>query len=330
MKRTRIAGIGYYVPENVVTNFDLMKMMDTSNEWIIERTGIEERHYVSPEQGTSDLGVAATQKAIAMAGIAVEDIELIICATISSDYFFPGSAFQIQAKLGLATVPAFDIKVACSGFTYGLSIADQFVKTGQYKNVLLVGAEVQSNALNMTTEGRDMAVLFGDGAGAAILQPSDDDSGILSTHLHADGNYSDILWAEVPSCRLKPHISYELIDAGRHFPQMNGREVFRNAIVRFPEVINEALEANNLTVEDIAQIIPHQANLRITQSVAKRLGIGMDQVYSNIHKYGNTTAASIPIALCDALDEGKFKRGDYIILASFGAGFSWGAVTIKW
>ncbi len=330
MIRTKIAGIGHYVPENVVTNFDLMEKMDTSNEWIIERSGIEERRYVSEGQGTSEMGTEAARKAIDMAGIAVEEVDLIICATISSDYFFPGSAFQIQAQLGLTGIGAFDIKVACSGFVYGLSIADQFVKTGQYKNILLVGAEVQSNALNMSNEGRDMAVLFGDGAGAAILQPSKDDSGILSSHLHADGNFTKELWAEVPSCRLKPHISHELMDEGRHFPQMNGREVFRNAVVKFPAVIKEALEANNLAVEDITQIIPHQANLRITQAVAKRLGIGMDQVYSNIHRYGNTTAASIPIAMSDALAEGKFKRGDYLILASFGAGFSWGAVALKW
>ncbi len=330
MLSTRIAGIGYHVPENVVTNYDLMDMMDTSNEWIIERTGIEKRRYVSEMEGTSDLGTTAAHKAIEMAGIAAKNIDLIICATISSDYFFPGSAFQIQNKLGLNGIGAFDIRVACSGFVYGLSIADQFIKTGQYKNILLVGAEVQSNALDFSTEGRDMAVLFGDGAGAAILQPCNGESKIYSSHLHADGKYSQVLWAEVPACYLKPHISHELLDAGRHFPSMNGREVFRNAIVRFPEVIKEALAANNFTKSDISLIIPHQANLRITQAVAKRLDISMDVVYSNIHKYGNTTAASIPIAMCEALAEEKFKRGDNLILASFGAGFSWGAIALKY
>ncbi|MCK5330295.1 MAG: ketoacyl-ACP synthase III [Candidatus Marinimicrobia bacterium] len=330
MLSTKIAGIGYHVPEKVITNFDLMEMMDTSNEWIIERTGIEKRHYVSEGEGTSDLGAAAARQAIEMAGIATEEIDLIICATISSDYFFPGSAFQIQDKLGLNGIGAFDIKVACSGFIYGLSIADQFIKTGQYKNILLVGGEVLSCALDISTEGRDMAVLFGDGAGAVILQPCAGESKIYSSHLHADGKYSQALWAEVPACNLKPHISHELLDQGRQYPHMNGREVFRHAIMRFPQVINEALDANNLTKEDISLIIPHQANLRITQAVAKRLDLTMDKVYSNIHKYGNTTAASIPIAMCEALAEGKFKRGDNLILASFGAGFSWGATALRY
>lgn len=330
MINTKIAGIGFSVPEKIVSNHDLAQMMDTSNEWIIERTGIEDRRYVAPGQSTSDLGAEASRQAITMAGIDTGEVDLIICATISSDYFFPGSAFQIQDKLGLNGIGAFDIKVACSGFVYGLSIADQFIKTGQYKNILLVGAEVQSNALNFSDEGRDMAVLFGDGAGAAILQPSDGDSAILSTHLHADGKYTKVLWTEVPATIEKPHISHELIDQGRHFPAMNGREVFRNAISRFPEVIREALEANDLTKDDIALIIPHQANLRITQAVAKCLELSMDKVYSNIHKYGNTTAASIPIAMSEALAEGKFKRGDNLILASFGAGFSWASAAVRW
>lgn len=330
MISTKIAGIGYHVPENVVTNYDLMEKMDTSNEWIVERTGIEERHYVSEGEGASDLGAAAARNAIAQAGIKAEDIDLIICATISSDYFFPGAAFQIQDKLGISGIGAFDIKVACSGFVYGLSVADNFIKSGQYKNILLVGSEVQSNALNFTTEGRDMAVLFGDGAGAAILQPSDGDSAILSTHLHADGSYTKELWVELPACNIKPHLSNELLAQGRQYPQMNGREVFRNAVKRFPEVIGEALDANNLSKEDIKLFIPHQANLRITQAVTKRLGVEKEQVYSNIHRFGNTTAASIPIAMSQALEEGRFGRGDYLILASFGAGFSWGSVALKY
>ena len=329
MISTRIAGIGFQVPENVITNADLTKFMDTSEEWIIERTGIEQRRYVSAGEGTSDLATAAARKAIAMAGIDVSEIDFIICATISSDYFFPGSAFQVQANLGLADIGAFDIKVACSGFVYGLSIADQYIKSGQYKNILLIGAEVQSNALDMTTEGRDMAVLFGDGAGAAVLQPSDGESLIYSTHLHADGRHLKDLWGEAPACNQKPHISHEMLDQGRQYPKMNGREVFRNALKRFPAVILEALEKNNLTRDDITLIIPHQANLRITQAVAKRLKLSMDKVYSNIHKYGNTTAASIPIAMTEALAEGKFKRGDNLVLASFGAGFSWGSAAIK-
>ncbi len=330
MISTRIAGLGYHVPETVVTNFDLMKKMDTSNEWIIERTGIEERHYARNGEGSSDLGTAAARKAIAKAGIDTEAIDLIICATISSDYFFPGAAFQIQANLGLPGIPAFDIKVACSGFVYGLSVADQFIKTGQYKNILLVGTEVQSNALNFSTEGRDMAVLFGDGAGAAILQPNNGESEILAAKLHADGKFTKELWVELPACNNRPHLNHEMLDQGRQYPQMNGREVFRNAVKRFPEVIGEAMEASNLTKDDITLYIPHQANLRITQAITKRLGVEASKVYSNIHKFGNTTAASIPIAMTEALDEGRFKRGDYLILASFGAGFSWGSVALKY
>ncbi|MFQ6613034.1 MAG: 3-oxoacyl-ACP synthase III family protein, partial [Fidelibacterota bacterium] len=255
---------------------------------------------------------------------------LIIVASLTSDYFFPGVAPQLQHRFNMNTVGAFDIKAACSAFIYALSIGDQYIKTGEYKNILVVGAEVQSTALNLSTEGRDMAVLFGDGAGAAVLQPSTGDSGILSTHLHSQGEYLKMLWCEGPASRENPRLSTKMLKEGRHYPAMNGREVFKNALTRFPEVIQEALEANQLTLDDIALIIPHQANYRISQAVAKRMGVGMDKLYSNIHRYGNTTGASIPIALCEAYQEGKFRRGDYIILAAFGAGFTWASAAIRW
>ena len=330
MMRTKIAGIGYYVPERVVTNKDLEKLMDTSDEWIVTRTGIHERRWVDSGIGASDLAVKAAEKALNMAKISANDIDLIIFATLTSDYNFPGSAVQIQDKMGMNTIGAFDIKAACSAFVYGLSIGDQYVKTGQADNVLVIGAEVQSTGVDISTEGRDMAVLFGDGAGAAVLQPTNDTSELLSTHIHSQGKHLKDLWAEIPTPIKSPCLTEEMLDEGRQYPQMNGREVFRNAVVRFPEVIKEALDKNNLTVDDINMFIPHQANLRITQSVAKRLGVGMDRMYSNIEKYGNTTAASIPIALAEAHLAGKIKKDDIVILAAFGAGFTWASAAIRW
>lgn len=330
MRKTKISGIGHYVPENIVTNKELEKLMDTTDEWIVTRTGIHERRWVDSRIGTSDLAVKAAEKALDMAGVSAKEIDLIIFATLTSDYNFPGSAVQVQDKMGMDTIGAFDIKAACSAFIYALSIGDQYVKTGQAENVLVIGAEIQSTGIDLSTKGRDMAVLFGDGAGAAVLQPSDNNSEILSTHIHSQGKYLKELWAELPSSILKPNLSKELLDEGRQFPHMNGREVFRNAVTRFPEVIMEALNKNNLTVDDVAMFIPHQANLRITQSVAQRLGVGMDRMYSNIERYGNTTGASIPIALSEAFGEEKIKKDDIVILASFGAGFTWASAAIRW
>lgn len=330
MRKTKIAGIGYYVPERIVTNKDLEKLMDTSDEWIVTRTGIHERRWVDSKIGTSDLGVKAAEKAFDMAKVSAKDIDLVIFATLTSDYYFPGSAVQIQDKMGMDTIGAFDIKAACSAFVYSLSIGDQFVKTGQADNVLVIGAEVQSTGLDLSTNGRDMAVLFGDGAGAAVLQPSNCSSEILSTHIHSQGKYLKDLWIEAPTSIESPSLTKEMIDKGRHYPQMNGREVFRNAVTRFPQVIKEALNKNNLSVDDVNMFIPHQANLRITQSVAKRLGVGMDRMYSNIERYGNTTGASIPIALAEAHQEGKIKKDDIVILAAFGSGFTWASAAIRW
>ncbi|MEE9166795.1 MAG: beta-ketoacyl-ACP synthase III [Candidatus Neomarinimicrobiota bacterium] len=330
MKHARIAGIGHYAPEKIVSNADLEKLMDTSDDWITERTGIKERHFAEGDVGTSDLGVTAAEKALEMAELSPEDIDLVIFATISSDFFFPGSAVQIQEKMGMKNVGAFDLRAACSGFVYGLAVADQFLKTGTHENVLLIGAEIQSTAIKFETEHRDMAILFGDGAGAVVLQATNSDSRILSTHLHSDGKYARELWLAAPGSRYKPWLSREIMDKGLHIPSMNGREVFRHAVVRFPEVIHEALDHNNLTLDDVKLIIPHQANLRISQAVAKRLGVDMDMVYSNIHKYGNTTAASIPIAMSEAYSEGRFGKGDIVIAAAFGSGFTWASAAIRW
>ncbi len=332
MRQARITGVGHAVPERVVTNDDLAKLMDTSDEWITERSGVKERHHVSndEETGASDLGVQAAEIAMEMAGVSPRDIDLIVFATISSDYFLPGSAVMVQEKMGMRHVGAFDVRAACSGFVYGLSIADQFIRTGMHDNILLVGAEIQSVALKFTTEHRNLAVLFGDGAGAVILQPSHDDSGVLSTHLHSEGSHLKDLWLPAPGSKYRPFNSKELIDKDLHVPHMNGREVFKNAVIRFPEVIQEALDYNGLTLNDVALIIPHQANYRISQAVAKRLGVGMDKMYSNIHKYGNTTAASIPIAMSEAYAEGKISPGDIVILAAFGSGFTWASAAIRW
>jgi len=308
----------------------LKQWMDTSDEWIQERSGIKERHWVSEEEAASDLALAASKKAMDMADIEAHEIDLIIVATISSDYYFPGVANQLQAALGLRTVGTFDLKAACSGFVYGLSVADQFIRTGQHKTILVVGAEAQSKFIDLSTRGRDMGVLFGDGSGAAVLQRSNNESGILSTHIHSEGANMNNLWMEGPGTRGNNWVNQESIDSGVCRPHMNGREVFKNAVRRFPEVINEALDENNLSLNDIKLIIPHQANFRISQAVAKRLGVGMEKIFSNIHKYGNTTAASIPIALTEALAEGKIKRGDNIILAAFGAGYTWASAAIRW
>ncbi|UCD88279.1 MAG: ketoacyl-ACP synthase III [Desulfobacterales bacterium] len=329
-RKSEIAGLGFSVPDRIVTNKDLEALMDTTDEWIVSRSGIHERRWVSGETGTSDLAIAASRQAMERAGVNAREIDMVIAATITPDYYFPGISVQIQDQLGMHSIGAFDIRAACSGFIYALSVADQFIKTAYAKTVLVVGAEVQSTALNVSTEGRDMAVLFGDGAGAAVLRAGHNERCVLSTHLHSQGKYLKELWCEGPASRCNPRISEEMINEGRHYPSMNGREVFRQAVTRFPEAICEALDANSLSIDDVALIIPHQANLRISQAVAKKLRISMDRVYSNIQRYGNTTAASIPIALAEALDEGKIKEGDILILAAFGAGFTWASAAIRW
>mgnify|MGYP001397880778 CR=1 FL=1 len=330
MFHSRITGMGFHVPDQVISNHDLAQQIDTSDEWIETRSGIKERRWASKDVSTFNLAHQASINAISNANIDPEEIDMIIVGTLSSDYFFPGVSAQLQHSLNFKTVGAFDIKAACSAFIYSLSIADQFIKTGMAKKILVVGAEAQTKLIDKSTKGRDVAVLFGDGAGAAILQQSDNNNGILSTHLHCEGKNIKNLWMQAPGTSHGSWFENQSFDEDLFTPKMNGREVFRNAVRRFPEVINEALISNKLSINDIKLIIPHQANLRISQAVAKNMGVDMNIIYSNIHKYGNTTAASIPIALTEALEEERIKKGDLIILAAFGAGYTWASAAIRW
>ncbi len=331
MQRAKILGVGRYLPEKVVTNFDLEKLFDTSDDWIQQRTGIKERRYAEEGVYCTDLALAATREALDDAGMEAADIEFIIYATLSPDFHFPGSACYLQEKLNIPGTGCLDIRNQCSGFIYSLAVANAFVQVGMYKRILVVGAEVHSSSLSFTDEGRDVAVLFGDGAGVVIVGPSDDpDKGILSAHLHADGRYTDALKLDIWDISKKPYITTQNLDEGWIWPKMKGREVFKMAVTKIPEVIGEALEANNLNLEDIDIFIPHQANLRINQFAAGRLGVPEEKFYSNIQRYGNTTAASIPIALSELKEQGKLRPGALIMLVAFGAGFTWGASIIRW
>ena len=334
MYRSKIKGLGYYVPENVVTNDDLSKLMDTSDAWIQERTGIKERrHVVKGMDTTTTMGAKAALKALEAAGVSKEEVDFVVFATLSPDYYFPGCGVLVQKELGLKTVGALDIRNQCSGFLYALSVADQYIKTGMYRNILVIASETQSPALDMSTRGRNMAVLFGDGAGAAVVSRSEGENGILSTHLHGEGAYADALAMIAPGVGTKwvPEILAENDpDDVSYYPNMNGQFVFKNAVVRLAEVINEGLEANGLTVGDIDMLVPHQANLRISQFVQHQFKLSDAQVYNNIMKYGNTTAASVPIALAEAVGEGKIKEGDVVVLAAFGSGFTWASAIIRW
>jgi len=330
MRKAYIDAIGMYVPENVVTNQDLEKLMDTSDEWIRERSGIQERHHVDGEC-TTDLALKAAEEALEKAGMQAEDVEHIIFSTMASDYFTPGGGPMMTRRLGIPGTPALDIRMACSGFLYGLSISKAFIESGAYNNILLITSEVQSVALDFTTAGRDTAVLFGDGAAATVIKATDDDRGLLSVKTHSDGRYAEDLMLRTPSTLDNPFLTKELLDKGYGQVVMNGRTVFKHAITKFPQVISEALEAAGVEKSEVKLVVPHQANLRITEAVANRLELEMHKVvYSNIHKYGNTTSASIPIALYEAMQEGKINRGDIIVVASFGAGFTWGASVMRW
>ncbi len=335
MYHSKITGLGYYVPDNVVTNDDLSKIMDTNDEWIQERTGIQERrHIIRGEDTTTSMGVKAAKIAIERSGIAKEEIDFIIFATLSPDYYFPGSGVLVQRDLELKNIGALDIRNQCSGFVYAVSIADQYIKTGMYKNILIIGSEVQSTGLDMTNRGRGVSVIFGDGAGAAIMSREEDLSkGILSTHLHSEGQHAEELFVKAPGMGgrwVTDILADNDPEDDSYFGYMNGQFVFKNAVVRFAEVINEGLEANGLQISDIDMLIPHQANLRISQFIQKKFQLTDDQVFNNIQKYGNTTAASIPIALTEAWEQGKIKSGDTVVLAAFGSGFTWGSVIIKW
>ncbi len=349
MFHSKIAGIGMYVPKNVVTN-DLKKYMDTSDEWIQERTGIKERRFAHrTEETTTTMGVEASKIAIERAGLTPQDIDFIVFATLSPDYYFPGCGVLLQRALQMKSVGALDVRNQCSGFVYALSVADQFIKTGMYKNILVVGAEKHSFGLDFSTRGRNVSVIFGDGAGAVVLQPTEDSNkGILSTHLHSDGNNAEILamynpgthanhWskgqqlADFDEAELgEMFMSHDMIDKAQNFPNMDGPAVFKVAVEKFPEVILESLKTNGLQTSDLKLLIPHQANLRISQFVQHKLKLRDDQVYNNIQKYGNTTAASIPIALCEAWEEGKVSDDDLVCLAAFGSGFTWASALLRW
>lgn len=319
----------------MVTNDDLSKLMDTNDAWIQERTGIKERRHIKKGDGNSTavMGVKAAEIALDRAGISKDEIDLIIFATLSPDYYFPGCGVQVQDMMGIHTCPALDIRNQCSGFVYGISVADQFIKTGMYKNVLLIGSENHSGGLDFSTRGRGVTVIFGDGAGAAVLTRSEQEGhGVLSTHLHSEGKHALELSLKGPSTN---HWVPQIIEENPqedipYYPYMNGQFVFKNAVVRFSEVIMEGLKTNGLDVNDIDMLVPHQANLRISQFIQKKFQLSDDKVYNNIQRYGNTTAASIPIALCEAWEEGKVKEGDTVVLAAFGSGFTWGSAVIKW
>ncbi len=328
-----IRGLGYYVPENVITNDDLSKIMDTSDEWIRERTGIEQRRWVKDKKLTTSLmGTYAAENAIKDANIDKNEIDFIIFATLSPDYYFPGSGVLLQRNLEIKEVGALDVRNQCSGFIYAISIADQYIKSGMYKNILVVGSEIHSGALDKTSRGRSVSVIFGDGAGAAVISKSNDKSGILSTHLHSEGKFAEELAVIKPATTfwIDKIKNDDNEDGSGYSPYMNGNFVFKNAVVRFEQVIFEALNHSNLKKEDISLLITHQANLRISQYIQKRLNLLDSQVFNNIMKYGNTTAASIPIALTEAYQSGLIKKGDIVLLAAFGSGFTWGSALIKW
>ena len=333
MLNSKISGVGIYVPDNIIRNDDLELMMNTSDEWIQERTGIKERRWVNNEKlTTSQMGTYASENAIEDAGISKDDIDFIIFATLSPDYFFPGSGVLLQRNLGIREVGALDVRNQCSGFIYALSIADQYIKSGMYKNILIVGSEVHSGGLDKSPRGRAVSVIFGDGAGAIVLSADKSDSGILSTHLHSEGKHAEELAVIKPATSfwIDKIIKDENEDGTGYAPYMNGNFVFKNAVVRFEQVIFEALKHSKLKPDDISLLIPHQANLRISHFIQKRLGLSDDQVFNNIMKYGNTTAASIPIALKEAINEGKLKPGDILCLAAFGSGFTWASALIRW
>ena len=349
MPRTKIAGIGKYLPERIVTNEELTHFMDTTDEWIQERTGIKERRFADrTKETTTTMAVEASKIAIERAGITPQDIDFIVFATLSPDYYFPGCGVLVQRALKLKEIGALDVRNQCSGFVYAISVGDQFIKSGMYKNILVIGSEKHSFGLDFSTRGRNISVIFGDGSGAVVLQPTtNENQGILSTHLHSDGESAEILAMYNPGTHAnhwmpeklanfneaemgEMFMSHEMIDKGQNFPHMDGQSVFKKAVIKIPEAIMESLAANNYKPSDINMLITHQANLRISQYVQHQLGLRDDQVYNNIQRYGNTTAASIPLALCEAWQDGKVKEGDLVCLAAFGSGFTWAAALLKW
>lgn len=331
LHRSRILGIGMNVPPRVVTNHELATLMETSNEWIIERTGIEQRRWVAEGETGASMATAASREAIERAGLTPRDIDLIIYATLSPDFNFPGTGVFVQRALGLKEIPCLDIRQQCTGFIYGLSIADAYIRSGTFKTILVIGSEVHSTGLDISTAGRDVTVLFGDGAGAVVVgRATDDEHVILSTHIHADGSEAEILWTEYPASARHPRISAEAMAERKHYPVMNGKRVFKHAVTRMPAAIMEGMVTNNLKLTDIDMVIPHQANLRINQMVAQMIGLPPERMHNNIQKYGNTTAASIPICMHEAIELGKIKSGNLVCLVAFGAGLTWGSVFLRY
>lgn len=333
LRNSRIIALGKHLPEKVVTNDDLTQVMETTDEWIQQRTGIRERHYVDRDTGAADLGAAAAREALDRAGLRADQMDLVLFATLSPDYDFPASACVMSRLLGARGAPAFDVRNQCCGFLYGLAIADKFIKTGRAQHVLLVGGEVHSTGIDLSTRGRDVAVIFGDGAAAAVITAEPDPRrGVLSTHLHSEGKYAEKLWLEAAASRSRPRLSRDMLEGTkpRIFPYMEGKHVFKHAVSRFPEVIREALSANGYAVKDLDLLIPHQANLRISQMVAMGLELREEQMFNNIDRYGNTTAASIPLALYEAVEEGRVRDGALVCLAAFGSGFTWASALMRW
>jgi 3-oxoacyl-[acyl-carrier-protein] synthase-3 len=329
--RSKILGTGHYVPERVVTNQELEKLMDTTDEWIQQRTGIKERRWISEDTGASELATPAVKKALEAAGLEPKDIGAIIFATLSPDYNFPGSGCLLNVHLGIPGTPALDIRNQCSGFIYGTQIADAWIKAGVYRHVLMVGAEVHSSGLDISSRGRDVSVIFGDGAAAVVYGPSEGDgSAVLATDVGADGTHAKELWLEAPGSRYIPRLTQQMMEEARHYPKMNGREVFKHAVRRMPETVMASLAKAGQKIEDVSLFIPHQANLRISEAVQKTLGLPDEKVFNNIDRYGNTTAASIPLAIDECIRAGRLKRGDLLVVAAFGAGFTWGSAVIRY
>ena len=324
--RAAILGSGHYVPTRVVTNDELGKLMPTSDDWIVQRTGIRERRYIERTGiGASDLALPAAKMALEQAGRDVKDVDAVIFATLSPDVYFPGSACLLTHKMGLPGVPALDVRNQCSGFLYSLSIADAWIRGGVYRNVLVVGSEVHSTGVEFSERGRDVAVLFGDGAGAVLVgEATRPDQGVRAIELHADGSGAQDLWVEAPASMFMPRLTKEMLDEGRHYPRMNGKQVFRWATEKMPEVSHAVVAKSGLTMADVDLFVPHQANMRINQMVAAKLGIREDRVVHNIERYGNTTAATIPIGISESWREGKIREGSRVLMAAFGAGFTWG------
>jgi len=331
MPRTAIVALGFHVPERVVTNDELTRRMETTDAWIRERTGIRERRWVGEGTENSDLALEATKKALAKAGWEPKDIEAIVYASMTPDHMLPADGCFLNAKLGIPGVPAIDLRNQCTGFLYGLAVADAWIRIGMYRRIPLVGSEIHSTGLDVSTRGRDVSVIFGDGAGAALLEATDEPGrGVLSVHLHADGRFATDLYCEAPGSKYHPRVQPAMIDSGAIYPRMEGQKVFKHAVVRMPEVMREALEKNGLAAKDLKLVVPHQANLRISQMVQRALDLSDDQVFNDIEKYGNTTAASIPIALAEAVEARGIRRGDLVGLCAFGAGFTWASALVRW